>query len=134
MPRSYCLTISRNGSRIVRLGSKAQIEALVAAYLKAVKAKLPATYEARNLYDALVRPIREASQKQNLIIVRDGQLHLVPFDGLIDVSGRYVAETGTVVYSPSATIFYLLTERRNAHEQLTMRFSLLGEFRIHAAQ
>ena len=29
-PTSYCLTISRNGSRIVRLGSKARIEALVA--------------------------------------------------------------------------------------------------------
>jgi len=50
-------------------GSKARIEALVAAYLKAVKAKLPATTEARNLYDALVRPIPEAPQKQSLIIV-----------------------------------------------------------------
>ena len=58
-PNSYCLTISRSGSRIVRLGSKAQIEALVASYLKAVKAKLPAMSEARNLYDALLRPIRE---------------------------------------------------------------------------
>lgn len=121
-PRSYCLTISRNGSRIVTLGGKAQIETLVAAYLKAVKAKLPATTEARNLYDALVRPIREASQKQNLVIVRDGQLHLVPFGGLIEVSGRYVAENRTVVYSPSATIFYLLTDLkkrpRTAHNAL----------------
>ena len=39
-PNSYCLTISRGESRIVRLGSKARIEGLVAAYLKAVKAKL----------------------------------------------------------------------------------------------
>jgi CHAT domain-containing protein len=104
------------------LGSKAQIEALVAAYLKAVKAKLPATTEGRNLYDALLRPIREASQKQNLIIVRDGQLHLVPFDGLREVSGRYVAEARTVVYSPSATAFYLLNEQkqrpRTAHNAL----------------
>ena len=41
-PSSYCLTISRSGARIVRLDSKARIEPLVAAYLKAVKAKLPA--------------------------------------------------------------------------------------------
>ena len=111
-PSSYCLTISRNGSRIVRLGSKTLMEALVVAYLKAVKAKLPAATEARSLYDALVLPIREVAQKESLIIVRDGQLHLVPFDGLREVSGRYVAETRTVIYSPSATAFYLLTEQR----------------------
>jgi CHAT domain-containing protein len=121
-PNSYCLTISRTGFRIVRLGSKARIEAIVAAYLKAVKAKLPAVTEARTLYDALVRPIPEAAQKDSLIIVRDGQLHLVPFDGLREVSGRYVAETRTVIYSPSATSFFLLTEPkqrpRTAHNAL----------------
>ena len=83
-PSSYCLTISRSGARIVRLDSKARIEPLVAAYLKAVKAKLPAIAEARSLYDALLRPIRDAAQKETLIIIRDGQLHLVPFDGLIE--------------------------------------------------
>ena len=65
--------------------------------------------EARNLYDALLRPIGETTQKQNLIIVPDGQLHLVPFDALREASGRYVVETRTVVYSPSATSFYLLS-------------------------
>ena len=111
-PSSYCLTISRGGSRIVRLDGKARIEALVAAYLKAVKAKLPAMTEARDLYDVLLRPIGEAIQKQSLIIVRDGQLHLVPFDALREASGRYVAETRTVIYSPSATTFYLLAEQQ----------------------
>src|SRR5216684_2796844 len=121
-PNSYCLATSRSGFRIVRLGSKARIEALVSAYLKSVKAKLPAVTEARILYDALVRPIPEAAQKDSLIIVRDGQLHLVPFDGLREVSGRYVAETRTVIYSPSATSFFMLTEpkqhRRTAHNAL----------------
>jgi len=121
-PNSYCLVTSRSGFRIVRLGSKARIEALVSAYLKSVKAKLPAVTEARILYDALVRPIPEAAQKDRLIIVRDGQLHLVPFDGLREVSGRYVAETRTVIYSPSATSFFMLTEpkqhRRTAHNAL----------------
>jgi CHAT domain-containing protein len=111
-PYSYCLMISRGGSRIARLGSKAQIEPLVAAYLTAVKAKLPAISEARNLYDALVRPIPEVAQKDNLTIVRDGQLNLVPFDALRDVSGQYVVETRTVLYSPSASSFYLLTKQK----------------------
>src|SRR5580658_7560865 len=111
-PVSYCLMISRNGSRIVRLGSKAQIEALVTTYLTAVKAKHPAIREARSLYDALVRPLPEIAEKETLIIVRDGQLNLVPFDALRDISGRYVVETRTVLYSPSASSFYLLTEQR----------------------
>ncbi len=85
-PRSYCLAISNAGSRIVPLGSKAQIEALVAAYLTAVKAKLPATREARSLYNALVRPIRESGQKHTLIIVRDGQ----PASGAVRCASRRV--------------------------------------------
>ena len=111
-PNSYCLAISRSGSRIVRLGSKAQIETLIRAYLEAVKAKLQAISEARNLYDALLRPIQESAQKDTLIIVRDGQLHTIPFDALMDGSGRYVVETQIVLYSPSATSFYLLKEQK----------------------
>ena len=121
-PDSYCLTISRTDCRIVPLGSKSRIETLVSAYLKAVKAKLPALTEARSLYDALLLPIPEAAQKKALIIVPDGQLHLVPFDGLREVSGRYVAETRTVLYSPSASSFFLLNEEkqsaRKAHNAL----------------
>jgi CHAT domain-containing protein len=113
-PNSYCLTISRSGSRIVRLGSRAEIEKLVASYLMAVKAKLPAAREAHSLYDALLRPISETSQKGTFIVVPDGQLHLVPFDGLKDRTGRYVVETRTVVYSPSANSFYLLTEQKGS--------------------
>ncbi len=115
-PNAYCLAISHDGSRIIRLGSKAQIEGLVASYLKAVKAKLPASREARILYDAILRPISEATQNQMLIIVPDGQLNLVPFDALRDASGRYVLETRTVVYSPSATTFFLLNEERRQQE------------------
>jgi CHAT domain-containing protein len=95
----------------VSLGSREQIEKLVASYLKAVKAKLPAVQEARSLYNDLLRPIRETSQKGTFIIVPDGQLHLVPFDGLKDATGRCVVETRTVVYSPSANSFYLLAEQ-----------------------
>jgi CHAT domain-containing protein len=108
---AYCLVISRNGSRIVRLGKRVQIEALVTSYLKAVKAKFPGTSEARNLYDALLGPIRETTQKDTLIIVPDGQLALVPFDGLLDASSHFVVERRTVVYSPSASSFFLLGEQ-----------------------
>lgn len=120
-PNAYCLVISRNGSRIVELGSKAHIDALVASYIKAVKAKLSAAREARSLYDALLRPIAETAQKRDFIVVPDGQLYLVPFDALIEPSGHYVVESRTVTYSPSATTFFLLNnaaQRRPAAKAL----------------
>jgi CHAT domain-containing protein len=111
-PRSYCLVISRTDARIVPLAGKQSIEALIAAYLKAVKAKAPARKEASAMYDALLAPVATAAQKKRLVVVRDGPLHLVPFDGFLDRGGRYVAETHTVVYEPSATSFYLLTSQK----------------------
>ena len=111
-PRSYCLVISKTDARIVALADKQSIEALIAAYLKAVKAKGSAHKEGRALYDALLAPIPTAARKENLVVVPDGPLHLVPFDGFIDSGGRYVAETHTVIYEPSATSFYLLTSQK----------------------
>jgi CHAT domain-containing protein len=106
-PKSYCLVISRTSTRIIPLASQQDIEAHVKTYLQAVKAKKQAQDEARGLYDILLAPIQEAREKPNLIIVRDGPLHLLPFDALVDTSGRYAAEYHTIVYSPSATASYL---------------------------
>ena len=111
-PHSYCLIISKAESRILPLAGRQSIEALITAYLKAVKAKASAHTEARRLYDALLAPIPAATQKERLVVVRDGPLHLVPFDGFIDRRGRYIAETHTVIYEPSATSFYLLTSQK----------------------
>jgi CHAT domain-containing protein len=106
----------------VHLKSKGEIEPLIAAYLNAAKEKTSALAEARSLYDALLRPLAELATARTLIIVRDGQLHLVPFDALKPPSGGYVAETKTVLYSPSATTFYLLMQEkqrpRTAHRTL----------------
>ena len=117
-PRSYCLVISRTGARIVPLEAKPRIEALALGYLKAVKAKLPAQAESSRLYDVLLRPISEIAQRKTLVIVRDGRLHLLPFDALKDGLGQYVAETHTVVYAPSSSSFYLLsTQRRHRSDR-----------------
>jgi CHAT domain-containing protein len=105
------LVLSRSGLRIVRLTDTHHIEALTAAYLHAIKARQPARAEAAGLYDALLRPVPEIAHKQRLVVVRDGQLHFLPFDALVDGSGRYLAETHTIAYSPSATSYYLLAQR-----------------------
>jgi len=107
-PASYCVVVSRENSRIVKLPGKQIISPLVSAYLTEVKAKHSAHDEARRLYDVLLDPIPEAQKKAQLVIVRDGELHLVPFDALVDRNSHYVVELGIVAYSPSATSFFLL--------------------------
>jgi CHAT domain-containing protein len=107
-PASYCLVVSRENSRIVKLPGKQIISLLVSAYLSEVKAKHSAHDEARRLYDVLLDPIPETQKKAQLVIVRDGPLHLVPFDALLDRNNVYVVESQTVVYSPSASSFFLL--------------------------
>jgi CHAT domain-containing protein len=102
------LVITRSSIRIAKLPAKGALSSLVVAYLGKLKAKERADGEARHLYDVLLGGIPGLKGAKQLIIVRDGQLHLVPFDALVEPSGRYVVESRTVVYAPSATSFFLL--------------------------
>lgn len=107
-PASYCLVITRTSVRIVKLPAKKALSSLVIAYLDKLKAKERADDEAHHLYDVLLGGLPGLQGAKQFIIVRDGQLHLVPFDALVEPSGRYVVESQTVVYAPSATSFFLL--------------------------
>lgn len=107
--RSYCLVISRDTVRIVPLAAKAQIDKHVEGFVSAVKRKAGARAEARELYRVLLEPVSEVAAATNLIVVRDGVLHTVPFDALLDRSGRYVLTTKNITYAPSATALYLLS-------------------------
>ncbi len=112
-PASYCLVITRTSIRIVKLPGKQELSSLVIAYLNKLKGKERADDEAQHLYDVLLGGIPGLQGAKQLVIVRDGQLHLVPFDALVEPSGRYVVESRTVVYAPSATSFFLLRTAAN---------------------
>jgi len=112
-PASYCLVITRASIRIVKLPGKEGLSSLAIAYLDKLKAKERAPDEARHLYDVLLGGLPRLQDAKQLIIVRDGQLHLVPFDALVDPSDRYVVESRAVVYAPSATSFFLLRTTSN---------------------
>ena len=107
-PASYCVVITRENARIVNVPGKQVISPLVSAYLSEVKAKHSAQDQAHRLHDVLLDSIPEAQSKEQLVIIRDGRLHLVPFDALLDHDNHYLVESRTVVYSPSATSFFLL--------------------------
>ncbi len=107
-PHSYCLAISRDFARIVPLASRESIEKLVAAYLKTLKTKRASKPEGSQLYRALLKDIPEAPKKERLVIVPDGRLHLLPFDALVDGTGRYLVYFHTITYAPSASAMYLV--------------------------
>ncbi len=125
-PNSYCLVITRSNARIVELPAKQRIEALTAAYLNAIRAKKSAEVEGRRLYDAVLQPVSEMKQKDSLVVVPDGRLHLVPFDALVDGAGKYVVESHTVTYAPSATGFFLLTTHERQQQKFTHTLLAVG--------
>src|SRR5947208_4950953 len=121
-PHSYCLAISRDSARIVPLAGREGIESSVLAYLKTLKTKTVSRSQGRQLYVALLKDIPEFLNKERLIIVPDGRLHLLPFDALVDSTDRYLVSSHTIMYSPSATALYLAT---SVPQQPTNR-TLLG--------
>ena len=131
-PIAWSLRVPARGSS--ELPARQRIDALAEAYLKAVKAKQAADVEGRRLYDALLQPISEAKQKENLVVVPDGRLHLVPFDALVDSGGKYVVESHSVTYAPSATGFFLLNDAgTKPPRRFRIPFSQSAEFRMPAA-
>jgi CHAT domain-containing protein len=107
-PYSYCLIIRREGGRIVSLASRSEIEDLVSSYLKTIRSKAADRDAGRAIFEKLLKPVSEIGEKSRLIIVRDGRLHLLPFDALVDGERQYVAQTHTVTYGASAAEWYLL--------------------------
>ena len=83
-------------------------------FLKEIRAKHTAQAEARRLYADLVDAVPEVMDKRRLMVVRDGPLHLIPFDALMDSTGHYLVDSRIVTYEPSASSFFLL---RSAHHQ-----------------
>lgn len=118
-PSSYCVVLTRTSAKLVPLRGRDELEHLTSSFLGKVKARQPALQEGRRLYDLLITPIG-IPQVSTLVIVRDGPLHLLPFEALVKPNGRYLAETSTVTYAPSATSFYLLSREMQRQRSRSM--------------
>jgi CHAT domain-containing protein/tetratricopeptide (TPR) repeat protein len=70
---------------------------------------------ARALFDALLAPAADALRESTRwYLSPDGALWDVPFQALIDRSGRHVVETRAVSYAPSLATLWQLQHRRGA--------------------
>jgi CHAT domain-containing protein len=124
-PESYCLRITRSRVDVVVLpGGRKRIEDLAERYLGAVRSRKPETVSSQELFSVLLQPaLIGQNAKTRLIVIPDGKLHLLPFDGLKDSQGKYVLESHVVTYAPSATVLDLLRKRPHSGQ---MEMSFLG--------
>jgi CHAT domain-containing protein/tetratricopeptide (TPR) repeat protein len=114
-PNSFCLAVGQQSSIIFILpAGRKRIEDLVRGFLTEVKSKKPGTKEARELYSLLLEPVSDHRGKARLVIVPDGEMHLLPFDSLQDARGQYVLYSHTVTYAPSGSALYFLREARSS--------------------
>ena len=63
-----------------------------------------------SLYSEVIAPLRDRLDGSHLVIVPHGVLHYLPFHALFD-GERYLIDSFTVSYAPSAAIFSLCQER-----------------------
>jgi CHAT domain-containing protein len=109
--RIYCLLITNKSAKITNLGQRAPLEEKIDVYLTDITNKQAKTESARALYAMLLEPITGLDTKSHLILIRDGKLHVLPWDALVDRSNRYLIETKNISYAPSVSSAILLRDK-----------------------
>ena len=112
-PRSYCVWISKNraGTQILSEGRR-KIEDLAQKYLYATRARREDVDSASQLYDLLFGKLPPDANREHIIVVPDGILHLLPFDTLRDSAGDLLLDSRTISYVPAATVLEVLRNEK----------------------
>lgn len=95
---------------------EADIEASIERFRSKLTKADPDFREAsRELYDLLLKPVEaELRGKTDIIIVPDGALWGLPFQALVDGSGKYLIERAAVSYAPSLTALGEMRKKSDA--------------------
>ena len=112
-PRSYALAITRTAVNRYLLPPKQTIEQEASDYRSSVMQRKPDAATGQRLFQQLLGNIPEYKRNDEVILVPDGELHLLPFSALND-GPHYAIESHTLAVSPSGTVFHLLKERERA--------------------
>jgi CHAT domain-containing protein len=72
------------------------------------------------LYEILIKPVEtELTGKKHVVVVPHGMLHYLPFQALRDPEGKYLIESYTLSYLPSASVLrYAREKNRGNHADL----------------
>ena len=109
-PHSYALAVTRTTVHRYMLPSKSELEQEVTQYRSELTQKKTDLPLAQRLFDGLLGGIPEFREKQALILVPDGKLHLLPFSALMN-SGQYILTSHLVAVAPSGTVLDMLRHR-----------------------
>jgi len=109
-PSSYALAVTRTSVRSYPLKNRVAIEADATRYREELHKRESDPVLAQTIFNEILAPIQEYRKKKELIIIPDGELHLLPFSALVS-DHVYVLTTHTVDVAPSATAFVLLEKR-----------------------
>ena len=109
-PHSYALAITHNAVHRYTLPPKAELEQEATLYRSELIQQKADLALAQRLFDGLLGGIPEFKQKQAVIVVPDGKLHLLPFSALAD-TGQYILATHLVSAAPSGTVLDMLRHR-----------------------
>lgn len=120
-PTSYVFAITNAEVHAYPLSPRSVIEANAAKYREELHAKLVDPTLAQTLFNELLAPIHAYDAKTDLVIVPDGELHLLPFSALVN-RGEYVLSSHTVDVAPSSTAFDLLKRQSEEKEQVEMPY------------
>lgn len=109
-PRSYALAITSSGVHQYELSSKSLIETQVSQYRDAIRNRKTNYLLAQTLFNELLAPVSEYQNKATIIVVPDGELHLLPFSALMD-GNQYAIIDHTFSTTSSSTVLSLLRDR-----------------------
>jgi CHAT domain-containing protein/Tfp pilus assembly protein PilF len=110
-PDSYSIVVTHGNARIRQLPSQSIIEKSAESLIKAVRGGNSIDTEARNLGRILLDRVSELSTHNRVIVSADGALHQLPFDVLVDTTGKPLLASHVVSYVQSGSVLATLRGR-----------------------
>ncbi|HKV40181.1 MAG TPA: CHAT domain-containing protein [Blastocatellia bacterium] len=106
---TYIFVITAAGMKVARSPVTAEeLGGKVRRYVVSLKARQPVDelkVAAHEIYRDIMAPVVDfAGPLPRLCIIPDKSLHFLPFASLVDDSGRYLIESRTLTYAPSAAV------------------------------
>jgi tetratricopeptide (TPR) repeat protein len=110
--QSYALAVTHQTVHRYTLPSKDVLEQEATQYRSEILRQTTDLKLAQRLFNGLLGGIQELKEKQTLIVVPDGKLHLLPFSTLAN-GGHYLLTSHLVTVAPSGTVLHILRHRAN---------------------
>jgi CHAT domain-containing protein len=123
-PHSYSVVATRSTARVHRLPGRQALYDRLEPLLKSVREGGQPDADARRVGDVLLSGVPEIATRRRLIVSADGDLHQLPFELLIDPSGRRLLESQVVSYVPSASVLAILRSRSPRPEPPKMALAM----------